>query len=52
MPVCIVPIRPLDIDALKGNGREGGGPLRTVPELLFEKKRLITSIQQLLTSHI
>ena len=28
------------------------GPFGTVPELLFENKRLIPSIQQLLTSHI
>ena len=29
-----------------------GGLFGTVPELLFENKRLIPSIQQLLTSHI
>jgi hypothetical protein len=28
-----------------------GGPWGTVPELLFEKKALIPSLQQLLVSH-
>jgi hypothetical protein len=28
-----------------------GGPLGTVPELLFEKKGLIPALQQLLVSH-
>jgi len=29
-----------------------GGPLETVPELLFEKKELIPAIQQLLVSYL
>ena len=36
---------------LEGNIITHGGPWGTVPELLFEKKQLIPSIQQLLVCH-
>jgi len=36
---------------LEGNIITYGGPWWTVPELMFEKKQLIPSIQQLLVCH-